>query len=123
MFLMFLSRKCNINDDYQMVLSNSCSTRFKIYMIHTSTIIWFTDFAVTLNCSTPFELHDDSYVVKAMGLCTREKNDGSLAPCSDGGDGSIQKHTSPSSRANSMARVLASPPKPGILKSRVKNEH
>ncbi|KAG6500020.1 transcription factor-like protein DPB [Zingiber officinale] len=78
--------------------------------------------------STPFELHDDSYVVKAMGLCKREKSDGSLTPCSNGGDGSSlmnasQNHTSPSSRANSMARVLASPPKPGILKSRVKNEH
>ncbi|WOL06094.1 hypothetical protein Cni_G14826 [Canna indica] len=78
--------------------------------------------------STPFELHDDSYVLKAMGLCEREQHDGALVPASNGGDcsnmsGMYQHHTSQPSRPSPMATVITSPPKPGILKARVKNEH
>lgn len=83
---------------------------------------------VMINCSTPFELHDDSYVIKAMGLCQGEKEEGTLPPSSNGGNcssviGMDQNHTSQPSRPSSMGRQIISPPKPGILKSRVKNEH
>ncbi|XP_065008254.1 transcription factor-like protein DPB isoform X2 [Musa acuminata AAA Group] len=78
--------------------------------------------------STPFELHDDSYVLKAMGFCEREQHDGALEPSSSGGDcssmiGMHQYHTWQPSRPSSMVRMTTSPPKPGILKARVKNEH
>ncbi|URE00575.1 Transcription factor DP [Musa troglodytarum] len=78
--------------------------------------------------STPFELHDDSYVLKAMGFCGREQHDGALDPSSGGGDcssmiGMHQYHTWQPSRPSSMVRMITSPPKPGILKARLKNEH
>ncbi|KAG6479377.1 hypothetical protein ZIOFF_062840 [Zingiber officinale] len=77
--------------------------------------------------STPFELHDHSYVIKAMGLCEGEKEDDAL-PRPNGGNcssmmGMPQDHTSQPSQPSSMGRQIISPPKPGILKSRVKNEH
>lgn len=79
-------------------------------------------------CSTPFELHDDSYVLKAMGLCERGQHDGAPEPSSNGGDcssmsGMYQHHTSQGSMSSSMGKMITSPPKPGILKARVKNEH
>ncbi|CAL9163650.1 unnamed protein product [Musa hybrid cultivar] len=78
--------------------------------------------------STPFELHDDSYVLKAMGLCERGQHDGAPEPSSNGGDcssmsGMYQHETSQGSRSSSMGKMITSPPKPGILKARVKNEH
>uniref|UniRef100_A0A0D9VPN5 E2F/DP family winged-helix DNA-binding domain-containing protein n=1 Tax=Leersia perrieri TaxID=77586 RepID=A0A0D9VPN5_9ORYZ len=51
--------------------------------------------------STPFELHDDSYVLKAMSSCGEEQNDDIHDLIPNGG----------------------SPPIPGILKGRVKHEH
>ncbi|URD98523.1 hypothetical protein MUK42_30230 [Musa troglodytarum] len=78
--------------------------------------------------STPFELHDDSYVLKAMGLCERGQHDGATEPSSNGGDcssmsGMYQHHISQGSMSSSMGKMITSPPKPGILKARVKNEH
>nr|XP_043612774.1 transcription factor-like protein DPB [Erigeron canadensis] len=70
--------------------------------------------------STPFELHDDNYVLKAMKL-----SDGSNDIPREGGVGSsmsamIQPASFPPPRST---RPPPSPPLPGILKGRVKSEH
>ncbi|KAE9620229.1 putative transcription factor E2F-DP family [Lupinus albus] len=75
--------------------------------------------------STPFELHDDNYVLKAMKLSERWQNDG--MPPNDGGEGSsipslYQSHVPPSV-SKLPIRPPSSSPLPGILKARVKNEH
>jgi transcription factor Dp-1 len=81
-------------------------------------------------CSTPFELHDDNYVLKAMKFCERHQSDNMAAPnpAADGGEGSSmsimyqpQIRTSP--RTNNPVRLPTSPPLPGIIKARVKHEH
>ncbi|XP_052205705.1 transcription factor-like protein DPB [Diospyros lotus] len=77
--------------------------------------------------STPFELHDDNYVLKAMKFCERPQGD-VVAPNfpADGGEGPSMLQpqiTQPSpSNLNIANRPLASPPLPGILKARVKHE-
>ncbi|XP_062216775.1 transcription factor-like protein DPB [Phragmites australis] len=79
--------------------------------------------------STPFELHDDSYVLKEMRLCGREQHDGSQEPSSNGGESSsmpnIYRHQlqHPGGPNNGTIRLPTSPPIPGILKGRVKHEH
>ncbi|KAI8566924.1 hypothetical protein RHMOL_Rhmol02G0080200 [Rhododendron molle] len=79
--------------------------------------------------STPFELHDDNYVLKAMKFCERPQGDAAAPNSSaDGGEGSsmsnmFQPHISHPSRSNNPDRPLNSPPLPGILKARVKHEH
>ncbi|XP_058201833.1 transcription factor-like protein DPB isoform X2 [Rhododendron vialii] len=79
--------------------------------------------------STPFELHDDNYVLKAMKFCERPQGDVAAPNSSaDGGEGSsmsnmFQPHISHPSRSNNPDRPLNSPPLPGILKARVKHEH
>ncbi|RLN42581.1 transcription factor Dp-1 [Panicum miliaceum] len=79
--------------------------------------------------STPFELHDDSYVLKAMQLCGREQHDSTQEPISNGGESSsmsniywqqVQHAGRPN---NGTVRLPASRPIPGILKGRVKHEH
>ncbi|KAJ9181541.1 hypothetical protein P3X46_009662 [Hevea brasiliensis] len=79
--------------------------------------------------STPFELHDDNYVLKAMKFCERPQSD-DMAPnlANDGGEGSSmsnmfqqQIHSSPGK--NTPIRPPTSPPIPGIIKARVKHEH
>lgn len=82
----------------------------------------------TLNYSTPFELHDDSYVLKAMRFCEREPNDGAREPSSNGGEcsstvGMHQNQIPQTTRSNLTGKLPASPPIPGILKGRVKHEH
>lgn len=77
--------------------------------------------------STPFELHDDNYVLKAMKFCERPQGD-EAAPnfSTDGGEGSSMSfHTqiTQPARSNVPDRPLTSPPLPGILKARVKHEH
>ncbi|KAB5552376.1 hypothetical protein DKX38_009687 [Salix brachista] len=79
--------------------------------------------------STPFELHDDNYVLKAMKFCERPQSDDMASnPAADGGEGSSMSNmyqpqilTSP--RTNTPVRPPTSPPLPGIIKARVKNEH
>ncbi|XP_004307868.1 PREDICTED: transcription factor-like protein DPB-like [Fragaria vesca subsp. vesca] len=75
--------------------------------------------------STPFELHDDNYVLKAMKFCDRPQAD-------DGGEGSsmsamYQQHIPPQiplpPMVNTPLRTPTSPPLPGIIKARVKHEH
>ncbi|KAK7366611.1 hypothetical protein VNO80_08606 [Phaseolus coccineus] len=77
--------------------------------------------------STPFELHDDNYVLKAMKFCERSQNDNKPDNPTDGEEGSSMSslyHAQvPSSVSNPPTRPPSSPPLPGILKARVKNEH
>ncbi|KVI00017.1 transcription factor-like protein DPB [Cynara cardunculus var. scolymus] len=65
--------------------------------------------------STPFELHDDNYVLKAMNLSKRDDVANNVS--ADGGEGSS---------ISSMFRPplpSGKPSVPGILKTRVKHEH
>ncbi|KAJ6843124.1 transcription factor-like protein DPB [Iris pallida] len=78
--------------------------------------------------STPFELHDDSYVLKAMRFGEREQNEGAHEPNSNGGESSSTHGFYPPqipqpTRPNSFDRLPTSPPVPGILKARVKHEN
>ncbi|KAL2483026.1 Transcription factor-like protein DPB [Forsythia ovata] len=78
--------------------------------------------------STPFELHDDNYVLKAMKLCENPRGDSVAQNISlDGGESSrmpsiYQPQLSHPSRSNISGRPPTSPPLPGILKARVKHE-
>ena len=80
-------------------------------------------------CSTPFELHDDNYVLKAMKFCERPQSDDMAPnPPADGGEGSsmssmYQPQILASPSTNTPVRHPTSPPLPGIIKARVKNEH
>lgn len=85
--------------------------------------------------STPFELHDDNYVLKAMKLCERPRGQGNetvhnIRP--DGGEGPSTPSVYPSQVPSQVAhpsvsiapvRPPTSPPLPGIIKARVKHEH
>ncbi|KAL5742989.1 hypothetical protein ACOSP7_029721 [Xanthoceras sorbifolium] len=79
--------------------------------------------------STPFELHDDNYVLKAMKFCERPQSDDMVQSFpADGGEGSsmsgmYQQQILPPPRSNTTSRPPTSPPVPGILKARVKHEH
>ncbi|MFS7914901.1 putative transcription factor DP, E2F-DP heterodimerization region [Helianthus anomalus] len=71
--------------------------------------------------STPFELHDDNYVLKAMKL-----GNGPNTVCTDGGAGSSMLQPQvplPPMSTVAHGRPPPSPPLPGILKGRVKYEH
>ncbi|XP_058735186.1 transcription factor-like protein DPB [Vicia villosa] len=76
--------------------------------------------------STPFELHDDNYVLKAMEFGDRPQNDTVTHNVTDAGEGSsmsgMQSQVPPSVSSVST-RPPTSPPLPGILKARVKQEH
>ncbi|KAK9079378.1 hypothetical protein SSX86_001049 [Deinandra increscens subsp. villosa] len=73
--------------------------------------------------STPFELHDDNYVLKAMKL-----GDGSNTVCTEGGAGSSMSAAMAQPPAplppprSTRPPPSPSPPLPGILKGRVKYE-
>ncbi|CAM0870806.1 unnamed protein product [Alopecurus aequalis] len=77
--------------------------------------------------TTPFELHDDSYVLKALNSSGKEHNAIAPEPRSNGCEGSsmpdIYRHHVQQSASNGTARLPSSPPVPGILKGRVKHEH
>uniref|UniRef100_A0A803NWE6 Transcription factor DP C-terminal domain-containing protein n=1 Tax=Cannabis sativa TaxID=3483 RepID=A0A803NWE6_CANSA len=83
--------------------------------------------------STPFELHDDNYVLKAMKFCETSSHgdDDEMAHnfITDGGEGSsrssmYQTQVPPlPSISNTTVRNPTSPPLPGILKARIKHEH
>ncbi|CDP09563.1 unnamed protein product [Coffea canephora] len=78
--------------------------------------------------STPFELHDDNYVLKAMKFCERPQSDNVPQNVSaDGGESSMANVFQPQVHQPSIpsipARPPTSPPLPGILKARVKHEH
>ncbi|KAI3444333.1 hypothetical protein Pfo_000998 [Paulownia fortunei] len=79
--------------------------------------------------STPFELHDDNYVLKAMKFCEKTQVDGVAQNIHmDGGESSsmanvYQPQIPHPSRSNISGRPPTSPPLPGILKARVKHEH
>ncbi|CAA6666558.1 unnamed protein product [Spirodela intermedia] len=78
--------------------------------------------------STPFELHDDTYVLKEMGFCERQGDDDAPHAMVNGGESSsslsvYQHHTPTTPKPNEASGKGPSPPIPGILKARVKHEH
>jgi len=79
--------------------------------------------------STPFELHDDSYVLKEMRFCGKEQHEGAQESTSNGGESSSmsniywQQVHHLERPNNGTVRLPSSPPIPGILKGRVKHEH
>ncbi|KAG6714684.1 hypothetical protein I3842_05G214400 [Carya illinoinensis] len=79
--------------------------------------------------STPFELHDANYVLKAMKFCERPQVDDMVHNFSaDGGErsslsGVHQPQIPLPSVSNTSVRPPTSPALPGILKARVKHEH
>ncbi|XVE76131.1 hypothetical protein DITRI_Ditri12bG0148700 [Diplodiscus trichospermus] len=78
--------------------------------------------------STPFELHDDNYVLKAMKFCERPQSDEMAHNFSADGEGSsmsamYQQQIPPPARTNTPGKPPTSPPLPGILKARVKHEY
>ncbi|RWR91580.1 transcription factor-like protein DPB [Cinnamomum micranthum f. kanehirae] len=74
--------------------------------------------------STPFELHDDAYVLKSMRLCGRQNEEGTHDPIVERVESSsmlsVYQHHIP--RASAIRGQPASPPIPGILKARIKHE-
>ncbi|KAL6842358.1 hypothetical protein ACP4OV_027785 [Aristida adscensionis] len=76
--------------------------------------------------STPFELQDDSFVLKAMGLSRKEETDVTQAPAANGGECSSRPdkvcNRSPQPARPRGVRPPSSAPIPGILKGRVKHE-
>ncbi|KAB5519880.1 hypothetical protein DKX38_024199 [Salix brachista] len=78
--------------------------------------------------STPFELHDDNYVLKAMKFCERpQSNIMAPNPAAGGGEGAsmsimYQPQIRSSPLTNNPVRPPTSPPLPGIIKARVKHE-
>ncbi|KAL2501894.1 Transcription factor-like protein DPB [Forsythia ovata] len=80
--------------------------------------------------STPFEIHDDNYVLKAMKFCEKRRSDGTARIPTNGGESSsmanmYQPQVPHLSRSNTSGNGIppTSPPLPGILKARVKYEH
>ncbi|KAI7726339.1 hypothetical protein M8C21_007995 [Ambrosia artemisiifolia] len=80
--------------------------------------------------STPFEIHDDNHVLKAMKLCDQSKG-GDDIPNNKPMDGDACSSPSPTLHPPSAltlqttipsTRPSTSPPLPGILKARVKHE-
>ncbi|XP_077221671.1 transcription factor-like protein DPB isoform X2 [Tasmannia lanceolata] len=77
--------------------------------------------------STPFELHDDAYVLKAMSFSELQTNIAAHESAANGGESSsgvgiYQDHIPHPSMSNRMGKPPTSPPVPGILKARVKHE-
>ncbi|XP_047950252.1 transcription factor-like protein DPB isoform X1 [Salvia hispanica] len=78
--------------------------------------------------STPFELHDDNYVLKAMKFAEKSRNDGTAQNIpSDGGEScsmvtSYRTQGPHPSGSSISSRPPNSSPLPGILKARVKHE-
>lgn len=99
----------------------------KSYIFCSFVLLRLTQVIICPKCSTPFELHDDNYVLKAMKLCgKRQIGDG---PENDRGESSsmpnsyqLQLPHRPSG-SNILGRPPNSSPLPGILKARVKHEH
>ncbi|KAL5983011.1 hypothetical protein ACLOJK_017091 [Asimina triloba] len=77
--------------------------------------------------STPFELHDDAYVLKAMRFCERQ-GDGAHDPANGSESNAnmlsmYQQHVAHPPKSSATGKQPVSPPVPGILKARVKHEH
>ncbi|TVU30578.1 hypothetical protein EJB05_22208 [Eragrostis curvula] len=79
--------------------------------------------------STPFELQDDSFVLKAMGLSGKEETEVVQVPAANGGEVECSStptdywNQSPQPARTRGLRLPPSAPIPGILKGRVKHEH
>ncbi|KAL6539762.1 hypothetical protein OROHE_011533 [Orobanche hederae] len=79
--------------------------------------------------STPFELHDDNYVLKAMKVCENPQKDGTPRNISNNGGESSSVANAYQPRLPNPSRSCVAgrppnspPPLPGILKARVKHE-
>ncbi|GAB4856647.1 hypothetical protein Ancab_014559 [Ancistrocladus abbreviatus] len=77
--------------------------------------------------STPFELHDDNYVLKQMKFCERPGYDSAHNLSADGAECSsmpdVYQHQIPQpSQSNTPVRTPTSPPHPGTLLAHMKNE-
>ncbi|KAL2329241.1 hypothetical protein Fmac_022668 [Flemingia macrophylla] len=77
--------------------------------------------------SSPFELHDDNYVLKAMKFSEKPQDDNMTLNLTDGGEDSsisgLSQPPIPPTFLNVSNKPPTSPPLPGILKARVKQEH
>ncbi|GKV48412.1 hypothetical protein SLEP1_g55230 [Rubroshorea leprosula] len=87
-------------------------------------LLTFFVLAGILYCSTPFELHDDNYVLKQMKFSERPQS-AEMAPNGEGSSMAemYQQQTHAPPMSNTASRAPTSPPLPGILKARVKHEH
>jgi transcription factor Dp-1 len=80
-------------------------------------------------CSIPFELQDDSFVLKAMGLSGKEETDVAQVQVANVGEVECSStptnhwHQSQQPGRSRGLRLAPSAPIPGILKGRVKHEH
>lgn len=75
---------------------------------------------IILFCSTPFELHDDNYVLKAMNFCQHQMKH----PESESGEGCSVNALQPiRSSTPNQSQLPTLPPLPGIIKARGKYEH
>lgn len=76
--------------------------------------------------STPFELHDDAYILKAMRFCEREPGENPEDPLISGAQSNAclpHDHTAAaSSMTNDIHKLPGSPPIPGILKGRSRHD-
>lgn len=97
-----------------------------VKLLFKSFITHFVSYSI---CSTPFELHDDNYVLKAMKFCERPQSDDVASNlAADGGEGPsmsdmYEPQIVPPPRTNTPVRPPTSLPRPGIIKARVKHEH
>ncbi|CAL1372970.1 unnamed protein product [Linum trigynum] len=77
--------------------------------------------------STPFELHDDNYVLRAMKLSDNDSTPSMVIDADDQGSRMFQQqqqHLLPATVTTTPVRAApTSPPIPGIIKSRAKHEH
>ncbi|KAI3705322.1 hypothetical protein L1987_75558 [Smallanthus sonchifolius] len=73
--------------------------------------------------STPFEIHDDNHVLKAMKLCDQPKGGDDMPNSRPMDSGACSSPSSTLQATVPSARPSPSPPLPGILKGRVKHEH
>ncbi|CAI9782854.1 unnamed protein product [Fraxinus pennsylvanica] len=74
-------------------------------------------------CSTPFEIHDDNYVLKAMKFCEKQRGDSTAHISTNGGESSsmanpYQPQVPHPSRSSISGMPPTSSPLPGILKAR-----
>ncbi|KAF8746774.1 hypothetical protein HU200_013321 [Digitaria exilis] len=77
--------------------------------------------------SSPFELHNESSVLKAIGLSGKEETDATQARVANGGECSSTSNNcwrqSPRPARQQGVRLPNAPPIPAILKRRAKSEH
>lgn len=76
---------------------------------------------MVFHCSTPFEIHDDNYVLKAMKLCDQSKGDDDVTNNVSVNRGGCSSLSPPMFQPRAAGPPI-SPPLPGILEACVKHE-